>query len=126
MTSTHFNEGTSRLDIAQILSRLPLFAELSPAQIAQVVTGTREKRLSRGEILFHKGDMPHGMFVVIFGQIKLAFPSSQGTEKVVEVLGPRQSFGEAVMFMDRPFPVLAEALAETLLLHVAKATVFDL
>jgi CRP-like cAMP-binding protein len=42
------------------------------------------------------------------------------------VIGPRQSFGEAVMFMNRPYPVFAEALSDTLLLHVAQATVFEM
>lgn len=116
----------TKLDIPQILSRLPLFQELAPDQIAALETACRERRLSKGEMLFQKGDPAKGFFVVVFGQIKLAFPSAQGNEKVVQILGPRQSFGEAVMFMDRPYPVFAEGLVDSLLLHIASATVFDL
>ena len=105
----------TRLDLPQILSRLPLFQELAPAQIAVLETACRERRLSKGEMLFQKGDLPKGFFVVVFGQVKLAFPSSQGNEKVVQIVGPRQSFGEAVMFMDRPYPVFAEGLVDSLL-----------
>ncbi|HUW36718.1 MAG TPA: Crp/Fnr family transcriptional regulator [Rhodocyclaceae bacterium] len=115
-----------RIDIPQILLRLPLFLELSPEQITHIAAGTREKRLVKGEMLFHKGDVPRGFYLIVFGQIKLAFPSSQGNEKVVEIIGPRQSFGEAVMFMDRPYPVFAESLGDTLLLHIAKSAVFEL
>lgn len=114
------------VDIPGILSRLPLFQELSDVQMAAVAAGTRERRVARGEMLFQKGDTPRGFFVILSGQVKLAFPSVQGNEKVVEILGPRQSFGEAVMFMDRPYPVFAEALADALLLHISHATVFDL
>lgn len=116
----------NRLDIPQILSRLPLFQELAPEQIAALEAACRERRLLKGEMLFQKGDPPKGFFVVVFGQIKLAFPSSQGNEKVVQILGPRQSFGEAVMFMDRPYPVFAEGLVDSLLLHIASTTVFEL
>lgn len=116
----------TRLDIPQILSRLPLFQELAPEQIAALETACRERRLAKGEMLFQKGDLAKGFFVVVFGQIKLAFPSSQGNEKVVQILGPRQSFGEAVMFMDRPYPVFAEGLADSLLLHIGSTTVFEL
>lgn len=116
----------TKLDIPQILARLPLFQELAPEQIAALETACRERRLSKGEMLFQKGDLAKGFFVVVFGQIKLAFPSSQGNEKVVQILGPRQSFGEAVMFMDRPYPVFAEGLVDSLLLHIASATVFEL
>jgi CRP-like cAMP-binding protein len=114
------------LDIPALLSRLPLFSVLSPNQLGAIAAGTRERRLAKGEMLFQKGDPSRGFFVVVFGQIKLAFPSSQGNEKVVEIVGPRQSFGEAVMFMDKPYPVFAEALADTLLLHISQDTVFKL
>jgi CRP-like cAMP-binding protein len=114
------------LDIPQILSHLPLFLELSAEQIGHIAAGTREKRLAKGEMLFQKGDPSRGFFVIVFGQVKLAFPSSQGNEKVVDILGPRQCFGEAVMFMDRPYPVFAESLADTLLLHISKNAVFEL
>ena len=116
----------TRLDLSQILSRLPLFQELAPAQIAAVETACRERRLAKGEMLFQKGDPAKGFYVVVFGQVKLAFPSSQGNEKVVQIVGPRQSFGEAVMFMDRPYPVFAEGLVDSLLLHIASAPVFEL
>ena len=116
----------NRLDIPLILSRLPLFQKLSPEQLAALVSACRERRLAKGELLVQKGDPAKGFFVVVFGQIKLAFPSSQGNEKVVEILGPHQSFGEAVMFMDRPYPVFAEGLEESLLLHIASAPVFEL
>jgi CRP-like cAMP-binding protein len=115
-----------KLDVPAMLQRLPLFQELAPEQLAPIAAATREKRLGKGEMLFQKGDAPRGFYVVVFGQLKLAFPSSQGNEKVVEILGPRQSFGEAVMFMDRPYPVFAESLGDTLVLHVARNAVFDL
>jgi CRP-like cAMP-binding protein len=77
-------------------------------------------------MLFQKGDPAKGFFVVVFGQIKLAFPSAQGNEKVVQIVGPRQSFGEAVMFLDLPCPVFAEALVDSLLLHIGSGPVFEL
>lgn len=115
-----------RTDVHTLLGRLPLFSELSIAYVAKIAESTREKRLSKGEMLFQKGDLPRGFFVIVFGQIKLAFPSSQGNEKVVEILGPKKSFGEAVMFIDQPYPVFAEALSDTLLLHVGKNAVRSL
>ncbi|MDO8347749.1 MAG: Crp/Fnr family transcriptional regulator [Rugosibacter sp.] len=113
-------------DPVPLLLRLPLFQELLPEQAQAIAAASHQRRLSRGEMLFQKGDPAHGFFVVVSGQIKLAFPSLQGNEKVVEILGPRQSFGEAVMFMDRPYPVFAEALADSLLLFISREAVFAL
>ena len=116
----------TRLDIPQILSRLPLFQELSRDQLAKLEPACRERRLSKGTMLFQNGDPANGFYVVVFGQIKLAFPSAQGNEKVMQILGPRQSFGEAVMFLDLPCPVFAEALVDTLLIHIGSGPVFEL
>lgn len=113
-------------DILAILAHLPLFQELNPEQLQSIAAGTRERRLPRGELLFQKGDVPRGFYVIVVGQVKLAFPSVQGHEKVVDIMGPRQSFGEAVMFMDRPYPVFAEAVQDALLLHVSQGVVFDM
>jgi len=117
--------SNDKFDIPGLLSRMPLFSAVSPDDLQQIAETTREKRLKKGEMLFQRGDTPKGFYYVIFGQIKLAVSSPQGNEKVVEMLGPHQSFGEAVMFMDRDYPVFAEALDDTLLLHVARKAVMD-
>jgi len=114
------------LDIPDLLRQVPLFGELSEADIDRVSRYTREKRLAKGELLFQRGDPAHGFYFVVTGQVKLAFSSAQGNEKVVEVIGPRQSFGEAVMFMNRPYPVFAEALVDSLLLHIGQNVVSEL
>jgi len=113
-------------DIPGLLSRLPLFSALAPEQIAPLAAAARERHLGKGEMLFQKGDPAKGFYVVVTGQVKLAFPSAQGNEKVVEIIGPQQSFGEAMVFLDRPFPVFAEALRDTLLIHVGREAVFHL
>lgn len=114
------------LTLPALLAQLPLFSALAPEQIQRVAAAARDKRLAKGEMLFQKGDPARGFYIVVTGQVKLALPSAQGNEKVVEIIGARQSFGEAVMFMDRPFPVFAEALADTQLIHIAKDAVFQL
>ena len=113
------------IDIKNLLAHLPLFRQLSPAEIAELARGCRELHPKKGETLFLKGDVPTGFFIVAHGQIKLAFPSAHGGEKVVEIIGAGQSFGEAVMFMEKPYPVSAQALVDSLLLHVAKDALFQ-
>ena len=117
---------TTKTNCAAELPCLPLFQELGSDQLESLAAAAREKYLQKGDILFHKGDRPRGFYVVVSGQIKLAIASSQGNEKVVDILGPQQSFGEALMFMDRPYPVFAQALSDAVLLLVPQAEVFDL
>jgi len=115
----------SKVDVRGVLANLPLFRQLSAEEIDNLAVGTREQKVLKNEFLFQKGEPSHGFFVIAYGQIKLAFPSQNGAEKVVEIIGAGQSFGEAVMFMEKPFPVYAQALADSLLLHIAKPVIFS-
>ncbi|MDT3678106.1 MAG: Crp/Fnr family transcriptional regulator [Burkholderiaceae bacterium] len=104
------------------LANLALFHELGTEDLDRIATGTTELRIPKGRILFRRGEPCVGFHVVVYGRVKLGFVSPQGTEKVIEILGPGQSFGEAAMFLDRPYPVNAECLADSLLLHISKST----
>ena len=115
----------SNPDHETLLATVPLFNGLSAAEIARIMQGAREVRAGKGEILFNKGDDCNGLHLLITGQIKLAVISPQGHEKVVEIIRPQQTFGEAVMFMERPYVVSAQALADSFLLFIPKLIVFD-
>lgn len=111
--------------VSDFLCNLPLFRELDPAEIDRLAQGTSVVHAPRGQTLFRKGDPCDGFHVVVYGQVKLYFMSPQGAEKVIEIVGPGQSFGEAIMFTDTPYIVFGETLADAMLLHVSKRTVFE-
>lgn len=113
------------VNIEALLNHIPLFNGLAPAEITKIALATREIHAEKGSILFHKGDPCNGFHLLVHGQVKLAFTSAQGNEKVVEILGQGQSFGEALMFMDKPYIVFAQALTDSLLLHVSKQAIFQ-
>lgn len=110
----------------RVIAKLPLFRVLTPEETKYLVSQVRERRLAKGQILFNKGDMPHGFYVLIEGRIQLAFPSEQGTERVLEVIKPGESFGEALMFLDKPYPIYAQATQDSVLLDVPGDTILTL
>jgi CRP-like cAMP-binding protein len=110
--------------LQELLSHAPIFRDLSPEELARIAAGTREVRAERGQILFQRGDPCVGFHIVVFGQVKLTVGTPAGAEKVVDILGPGASFGEALMFTERPYVVSATGLADSLLLHVGKDTLF--
>jgi CRP-like cAMP-binding protein len=112
-------------DLNKMLANLPLFQQLEAEEIAHLAQGTRKIHLHKGQILFQKGDRADGFYMVVHGQIKLAFPSAHGAEKVLEILGPGQSFGEAVLFLEKPFPIFAQALTDAMVLHIGKQALFS-
>ncbi len=111
--------------IQQLLAQSALFREISPEEIERIAQGCREIRAPKGSILFQKGDQSNGFYLVVYGQVKLTFLSRTGTEKIVEIIAAGQTFGEAVMFLERPYPVYAQTLEDSLLVHVSKAALFE-
>ncbi|GAA0220360.1 Crp/Fnr family transcriptional regulator [Castellaniella daejeonensis] len=108
-----------------LLSQVPLFNELPPQDLDPIARGTSEISAVRGDIIFRRGDPCVGFHVVVYGQVKLLFVSNSGVERVVRLIGPGDGFGEALMFMGQNYIVTAEALRDTLLLHVGRDALFD-
>jgi len=113
------------INIEALLTHVPLFNGLASEEIARIAHATREMHVSKGETLFHRGDPCTGFHLLVYGQVKLAFTSAQGNEKIVEIVNQGQSFGEAIMFLDKPYVVSAQALSDALLLHVSKTAIFE-
>jgi CRP-like cAMP-binding protein len=124
--SIHFQPPAAAraLRESDLLAHTPLFRGLSAEEIARVADGTTRVHVERGRSVFQRGDPCTGFHLVVYGQVKLTVGTAAGNEKVVEIIGPGHSFGEALMFMDRPYVVSATAVADTLLLHVSKASIF--
>lgn len=95
-----------------------LFAELDEAELTELAAATHERHCVKDEVVLLKGDSPSGLFVVASGTIKIACQSPGGGEKVIDLPGPGQVFGESSLVLDRPYPFMASALAPTCLLHV--------
>lgn len=111
--------------LCRLLGQAALFNGLAGTDIARFARGVRELKITKGEVLFHRGAPCNGFHLILSGQIKLAFTSADGNEKVVDILYPGKSFGEAVMFMDKPYVVMAQALSDATLLHIGKQVFFE-
>ncbi|MDQ9171205.1 Crp/Fnr family transcriptional regulator [Oxalobacteraceae bacterium R-40] len=117
--------ANQKIKVASFLAQLPLFNELEETELAQIAEHTTELHVAKGDRIFERGDPCTGFHTVVYGRVKLFFTSSQGNEKVVEIIGPGHSFGEALMFMNKPYIVTAQAVADTMLLHVAKDAIMN-
>lgn len=110
-------------DLPRYLSVLPLFTDLSPPELQRLALGCQLRRLARGETVFRVGEPCEEFHVTVTGQIKLFAISPAGQEKVIELVGPGSSFGEALMFTGRPYIINGQSLTDTLLLTVKKDAV---
>lgn len=103
------------------LQTIPLFDGLPAAQYAQLSLSSSEKHYRRDQFVFLKGDRPTHLFAILEGTIKLACQSPQGEEKIIDLLGPGQVFGESALLLDTPYPYLTAAVTDARLLLVEGA-----
>jgi len=105
-----------------LLANTSIFSGLEPRTLARLSKSAVAMDVMPGTMLFRRGDVADGLYVVLSGRIKLSLPCPDD-EKVIALLGPEDSFGEAAMFLDKKHIVSAEALTRSKLVHVNKAAV---
>ena len=105
-------------EIADELRGIDLFTALDSHQLRIVIDSTRVVRLDDGERLFDHGQPARQFFHLRSGQLKLFRSSPSGGEKIIEIIQPKETFAQAVMFMEPSggYPVSAEALLPSVLL----------
>ena len=118
--------GRWSVNAPALLANLPLFRDVQPEERAELATATRTQRLGGGEILFRRGDPCTGLYMVVHGRIQLSLATPHGAEKVLALFGAGESFGEAVLFLGKPYYVTAQACTDTLVLHVARDALLGL
>ena len=112
-----------KFNLPRYLATLPLFSNMRDEELQRLATGCQLRRVERGKVIFRTGDRCHEFHVNVLGQVKLFVISPTGTEKVVELVGPGNSFAEAVMFMGVPYVLSAQTLTDSLILSIEKDVV---
>ncbi|MBF0461142.1 MAG: Crp/Fnr family transcriptional regulator [Magnetococcales bacterium] len=97
-----------------LIRQSELFSALSPAQWEAVRRESTILSLKRDETLFAEREQADRFFMVARGMIRLFLLSEEGQEKVLRIITPGQTFGEALMFLEKNrYPVHAAALQDS-------------
>ncbi|MBI5276369.1 MAG: Crp/Fnr family transcriptional regulator [Burkholderiales bacterium] len=104
----------------------PLFKGLEPASLARLAEAAVRRNLPRSDVLFRRGDLPAGMYVVVFGSIQLLAPHGVRGKRLTGVVRAGQSFGEPVMFLQRPAMVDAVAAEDSLVVQLPREALLAL
>jgi len=99
--------------------KLPFFSSLSQSELDEVVRPLfLEERFREDEFLFYEGDSPQGLFILRTGKVKIIKHSSRGKDVILRLIGPEEMFGEVAAFDGRPYPASAQALEDSIALHL--------
>lgn len=79
--------------ILQFLLEAPMFGDLDPAELSEIVRVMQVQRLRPGQIVFREGDAGDAWYVLYEGSVEVLKEGMLERRAIAE-LGPRQCFGE--------------------------------
>jgi len=87
-----------------------LFARLPTKTCDALWTGAQHRSVRSREILFHMGDRADLIYILLDGAVTLFRTSSDGQERVIDIIYPGEAVAEEAVFMaDRRYPMSAAA-----------------
>lgn len=107
--------------VASILRCSNLTTGMDDAEIAELLASSQVRRhvFSAGEIVFHDGDQPHSLYILLRGEVHILKDTFSGRRIFIsEVNEPGDMFGEVYEVLKRPYDIYVEAAKETELLEI--------
>ncbi len=104
---------------ADLLRRMPLFAELDAQQVQLIAARMRQKTFEPGVALMKQGGIGRTFYVIESGRVQVSV-SQDGEEKVVAERGPGEYVGEIALLLEVARTATVTALTRTRTLTLNK------
>lgn len=116
--------GRTDGDSAPFLARSRLFRDALPEARAHLARAARRAPVSRGMVVYRRSEAPDGLFIVGSGHIALSVHEGKEHEKVMDICGPGESFGEDCL-VGGACTVTARVVTAGLLVHLPRQAVLE-
>ena len=83
-------------------SRVSIFSKLSPTDIQELSKIITEKKYAPDTAVFFQDEPSDALYMLLKGSVKVTERSSEGHEKILDILGPGEIFGEFAMLDGQP------------------------
>jgi CRP/FNR family transcriptional regulator, cyclic AMP receptor protein len=103
-----------------MLARLPLFSELTEAEIETITVLMRRRRYAKRSLIHAAGAMGADFYIIESGRVKVQLATERGQALTLRLLGPADFFGEVSLLDDEPWYGDASAVDDCQLLLLAK------
>ncbi len=90
------------MSAAEVLRRVPLFSDLTEADLLRFAEVTREREYPKNSVILFEDDPGDALYIVSTGQVKVVLIGEDGREVILSVLGEGDFFGEMSLIDDEP------------------------
>ena len=105
---------------AAVLARVPVFSDLSDAELKFISERAVTKRYAAGKLIFSEGDPCAGLYVIESGDVRIFKTSAGGREQVLTVEHAGNSVAELPVFDGGNYPASATAASDSSLLFISR------
>lgn len=105
----------SRLD-RSLISGMPLFQGLGPAELDRLVGQARSLRVAKGQAVFEQEQEAHSFFLLLDGHVRVVKITPDGQEVIVRYISPGELMGIAHALGRTTYPANAIAASDCVLL----------
>jgi len=109
-----------RTDLDRLLARIDLFADLGQAELGELASRAKPRRVKTGETVVREGESGSSVFLVIEGVLDVRVSDSRGREHHVNSLGPGSMFGEFSLLTGAPRSATVMARCDGLLMEITQ------
>ena len=100
--------------LATMLATVPLFRELTPAQLNALVAHATEQVYPAGHVITRQGELAQSLWVLLAGRVRIVEATPDGqTEMLLGEIGRAEIFGELGILRDQPRSTTAVAVEQT-------------
>ena len=93
------------------LAESNFFKDLSKDTLKALATIATQRAVKKRDFLFHEGEPGRAIFLLRQGAIQLHKTAPDGSEVVIKIVQPSETFAEVILFERENYPVTALALA---------------
>jgi CRP/FNR family cyclic AMP-dependent transcriptional regulator len=104
------------MSATDVLKKVPLFSDLSEAELARFADVTREREYPKNSVILFEDDPGDALYIVSAGQVKVVLIGEDGREVILSVLGDGDFFGEMALIDDEPRSAHVIAMRDSQLL----------
>jgi len=112
--------------IHNLLAEVPLFEDLSSADLDIVAQRVRNRRYKEGDTIFHRNDPGVALYVIVSGKVKIHNETNDGSDCIIAILTEGDFFGEMAVIDGEERSADATTLEPTELLMLTKDDLHDI
>lgn len=102
-----------------------IFCDLDRLPLNEVSQHKVSNTYKKGQVVFHQGNPPYGLYCVSQGKIKISKHGPDGKESIVRIADPGDILGHRSLFSNENYTATATAMEETIVCFMDKKFILE-